>query len=65
MPITELQPVNVGGAMRVLRSARGISQKELGRRVGLSQSKIWQMENGYVKPSHKELAKIFGALSTE
>jgi transcriptional regulator with XRE-family HTH domain len=64
MPIADIQPVPVSGAMRVLRNAKGISQKELGRLVGLSQSKIWQMENGYITPSPEQAIKIFGLLST-
>jgi transcriptional regulator with XRE-family HTH domain len=65
MPITELhsQP-SIGDNLRVLRVMRRLSQKELGKRVGLPQSRIWQYENNYVAPPDDELAKIVKALST-
>jgi transcriptional regulator with XRE-family HTH domain len=65
MPITELRGCpSSGDNLRVLRALRRLSQKELGKRVGLPQSRIWQYENNYATPSPNELTKIFNALST-
>lgn len=44
------------------RTHKGLSQLELGERLGISQSAVAQMEKPGTKPQHKTLQKIAGAL---
>lgn len=39
--------MNPGERVRELRRQRGLSQEQLGEKVGFSQSKISKIENGY------------------
>ena len=46
----------------VLRRERGLTQKELGRKSGLSRSFLSQVENGSRVPSLSSLTRISAAL---
>jgi transcriptional regulator with XRE-family HTH domain len=48
----------VGGRIRNIRTARGLSQKDLGKMVGLSADRVQQYENGFKKP-RMNLIKAF------
>jgi transcriptional regulator with XRE-family HTH domain len=50
----------LGARLRHLREASGLSQRELGRRVGLSGSMISQLENGLSRPS---VATLYGVVT--
>lgn len=55
--------IGIGELVRNLRKKRGITGLELGRRVGLSQSKISKIENGYYQNLEpKEIEKIMNIL---
>ena len=64
MPLVELSASD-GGLLRVLRATRHVSQQKLAQRTGIAQSKIWQFENNFAKPTVEQLAKIWSALSTD
>jgi transcriptional regulator with XRE-family HTH domain len=54
-----------GEAIRVARTLRGLSQRELGERVGVPSHRIWRIENREVQPGPDLLAKIWGALTSD
>ena len=54
--------VDVGGRLRLLRIARGISQRELARRVGLPNSTISLIESGRTNPTIGALKRILDGL---
>ncbi|MBE0489761.1 MAG: cupin domain-containing protein [Halomonas sp.] len=53
---------NVGGRLRQLRLARGLSQRELARRAGVTNSTVSLIEQNSVSPSVSSLKKILDAL---
>jgi len=54
--------MTVGERIQLCRKAIGISQKELGKRLGVSGSMIGQYENNFRKPKLDTLWKISSAL---
>lgn len=54
--------LKIGYNVRTIRIQRGISQKELARRVGVSQAHISDIERGERKASISVLLKIMEAL---
>lgn len=48
--------------MREERKKRGLSQKELGKKIGMSQQMIAQYENGNRNPKRETIEKIANAL---
>jgi predicted transcriptional regulator len=48
--------------IKKLRKALGLSQRELAKLSGLSQSYIAKVEKGYIDPSYSKVKKIFKAL---
>lgn len=54
--------VDVGGRLRLLRGARGISQRELARRVGLPNSTISLIKSGRTNPTIGALKRILDGL---
>lgn len=54
--------VVLGGRIRQLRVARGLTLKELGHRSGLSHAFLSQVERGLARPSVSTLTDIAGAL---
>ena len=62
-------PIRAGGqlgtALRALRRARGWSQTELGRRVGLSQERISSIERQPERITVSQLLTVLMALDAE
>ena len=49
--------------LKEIRNLRGLTQYELGNRIGKYQSRIWQLEKGYYGPKEWEkvaIAKVLG-----
>ncbi len=53
---------DVGERLRALRSLRGISQRELAKRCGVTHSSLSLIEQGKVSPSVSSLKKILDAI---
>lgn len=60
----ELQ-ARIGLAVRVVRTARGLSQKKLAERIGKSQNFIWMLENGKSDPGIVLLQTLARALNVD
>ncbi|HJC43384.1 MAG TPA: helix-turn-helix domain-containing protein [Candidatus Mediterraneibacter gallistercoris] len=54
--------MSVGGNIRKARKVLGITQKELGEKLGISQAAIGQLENDRSNPKMETLRKISKAL---
>ena len=54
-----------GDFIRAIRKGRGLTQKELGERLGLSPQSIAQWENGLRKPKRESIEKIAAALGVD
>ena len=61
----DMSAFRIGGRIRRIRTARGLSQAELGSMVGLSADRVQQYENGYRKPKMDKLKEIAAALGVE
>ena len=57
--------LELGERIRGLREARGISQAELGRRIGSTQPAIARLEAGRVSPTLETLDRVAAALGME
>ncbi|WP_163557448.1 cupin domain-containing protein [Halomonas sp. NO4] len=57
-----MEGFNVGGRLRELRQARRLSQRELAKRAGVTNSTISLIEQNSVSPSVSSLKKILDAL---
>jgi HTH-type transcriptional regulator / antitoxin HipB len=57
--------LELGEQIRGLREARGISQAELGRRIGSTQPAIARLEAGRVSPTLETLDRVAAALGAE
>ncbi|MDI5934303.1 cupin domain-containing protein [Halomonas sp. M4R5S39] len=57
-----MQGFDVGSRLRQLRNARGLSQRELAKRAGVTNSTISLVEQNSVSPSVSSLKKILDAL---
>lgn len=55
----------VGSFIRDIRTARGLTQAQLGERIGSSRNWVCQLENGAHKPSLRTLAAIGEACGVE
>lgn len=55
-------PKDIGIVLRDLRKQRGITQTELGRRVGLDQKKVSLIENGNPNVRMGSLFRLLSAL---
>ena len=53
---------NVGPRLRALRTLRGISQRELAKRCGVTHSSLSLIEQNKVSPSVSSLKKILDAI---
>lgn len=51
-----------GEKIRQLRTARGMTQAELARRIGVSRQLVWQIENGQIETPVGRIAKIAAEL---
>lgn len=54
--------LDLGGRLRRVREARGLSQRELARRAGISNATVSQIESNTVSPSVGALKRILDAL---
>jgi len=61
MPVLQLS----GKTIRIGRTMKGWSQRELGKKAGLKMWRIWALENNVYPVRPNELAKILHALSSE
>ena len=62
---TDTAAVRMGERIRRIRTALGMSQAELGDRIGLSADRVQKYENGFRKPKADMLNKIANALGVE
>ena len=53
---------DVGARLKALRTLRGISQRELAKRCGVTHSSLSLIEHGKVSPSVSSLKKILDAI---
>jgi transcriptional regulator with XRE-family HTH domain len=58
------EPVQMGAALRAVREQRGLSLREVARRVGVSPSFVSQVETGKANPSVGTLYALVGVLGT-
>jgi HTH-type transcriptional regulator/antitoxin HipB len=65
MPASIRTSGQLGPALRALRQARGWSQTELGRRVGLSQERISSIEREPERVTVGQLLTVLMALDAE
>ncbi|WP_181707865.1 cupin domain-containing protein [Chthonobacter rhizosphaerae] len=54
--------MDVGGRLRAVREARGLSQRQLARMAGISNATISQIESNAINPSVGALKRILDAL---
>ncbi len=54
--------LDVGGRLREVRAARGLSQRELARRAGISNATVSQIESNTISPSVGALKRILDAV---
>ena len=54
--------LDLGGKLRRFREARGLSQRELARRAGISNATVSQIESNTISPSVGALKRILDAL---
>ena len=54
--------MNIGVAIKYVRNQVGISQEDLSKKCGISQTSISQIENGIKSPSKKTVKKICSVL---
>jgi transcriptional regulator with XRE-family HTH domain len=55
-------PMKVGGTIRRLREAQGLTQAALAQRAGLSRMHVIRIEGDAISPTLDTLAKVAGAL---
>jgi transcriptional regulator with XRE-family HTH domain len=53
---------NIGARLKVIRERNGLSQRELAKRAGITNSNISMIEQGLVSPSINSLAKVLNGL---
>ena len=57
--------MNIGKRLRKLRQAKGLSQADIEKRVGLLRSYVSRVESGYTVPSLSTLEKFAKAVEVE
>lgn len=57
--------MNIGQKIKEVRKQKSLTQKELGKRAGISQQQIAQYENGKLKPKIETIDKIAVALGVD
>ena len=48
----------IGNRIKYIRESRNLSQKEFGSKIGVSQTRIWQIETGVKIPKYETICKI-------
>lgn len=61
-PLLLVSPGNMGVVLRDMRKQQGLTQAELGRRVGLDQKKVSLLENGNPNCRLDSLFRLLSAL---
>ncbi|HEX2253044.1 MAG TPA: helix-turn-helix transcriptional regulator [Thermoanaerobaculia bacterium] len=61
-PKGDLPVEHVGPAMRVIRRSKGLTQKDVAERAGVTRAMLSAYERGHRRPSLKTLVRILGAL---
>lgn len=54
---------HIGHRIKLIRQVKQVSQLELARAIGIDNSRLSLIENGYVKPTSEQLDKIKAALN--
>lgn len=57
--------MTIGENVKKIRKEKGLTQKELGERLGITQSAIGQFENDKTSPTITTISKIANALDVE
>ena len=60
----DFEMVDFGERLKVLRQAKGLTQKQLALQLGISKSVVSSYENGFRYPSFDVLIKIASVFST-
>ncbi|MDO5328209.1 MAG: helix-turn-helix transcriptional regulator [Clostridia bacterium] len=60
----EFVMVNFGERLKLLRQAKGLTQKQLAVQLGISKSVVSSYENGFRYPSYEVLAKLASVFNT-
>ncbi|WP_082780870.1 helix-turn-helix domain-containing protein [Cephaloticoccus primus] len=58
-------PIQLKMVLRNLRRARGVSQQELGKKLGVSQRRIAAIEAAPERASFDQVARLFAALDAD
>jgi HTH-type transcriptional regulator/antitoxin HipB len=58
-------PAQLSSHLRALRKAKGLSQAELGKRLGLSQARVARIEGDPLAISVEQLLQVFAALGVQ
>lgn len=53
---------DIGARLKLIRERNGLSQRELAKRAGITNSNISMIEQGLVSPSVNSLAKVLGGI---
>lgn len=53
---------DIGGRLKLIRERNGLSQRELAKRAGITNSNISMIEQGLVSPSVNSLAKVLSGI---
>ncbi|WP_018351865.1 helix-turn-helix domain-containing protein [Longispora albida] len=61
-PTSAARVHQIGAALRELRESTGLSGSRVAARTGISQSKISKIENGLIRPTAGETARLLSAL---
>lgn len=54
---------HIGHRIKLIRQVKQVSQLELARAIGIDNSRLSLIENGYVEPTSEQLDKIKAALN--
>lgn len=56
---------DIGEKIKSIRKSRGLTQKQLGEKLGISQALVGQYETGKRKPKLEQITRIANALSVD
>ncbi|WP_428994944.1 helix-turn-helix domain-containing protein, partial [Escherichia coli] len=60
--IRRTPPLDVGARLQTIRKLKGLSQRELAKRAGVTNSTISMIEKNSVSPSISSLKKVLGGI---
>jgi transcriptional regulator with XRE-family HTH domain len=61
--LPDRQPPSLGGRVRTVRRSKGLSQRELARRAGLTEPFLSRVENAHAEPSVRTLGRLATAMN--